>query len=352
MYAKILAALLMSLCLFPSLSSAQAPNLNMIAVGINIYRQPGMNLNYSVADAQDIAGAMNANRTFARKDINVLTNQQATVQNIMNAVNLLERRANPNTYSILYLSGHGMVNGAGHFLYPSFDYDPRNADGTSIAGEVLLPRLKRMPGRVFLIIDACHSGGAGFTSTGWVRSDPTNQTVIISSSLSREFSLELGQFRNGAFTRAFLEGLNGAADGNRNGTITLQEMHNYVYTRVGQITNGKQHIITFVPSVAHGNMALVASQPPTQPASSSSLWQGRENLQGFGPLSFGFAGNGQVTMTDAQGTSAGTWTRQGDTITLRFANGRVIYQGRLVGNTIAGTARNASTTWSFSVARR
>ncbi len=346
----ILAVALTAAPMCPSLAQAQSVNLNMVSVGINRYRQPGMDLSWSVADARQVAGALNNNRLFARKDVNVLTDNQVTLQNLENALSLLERRAASNSYSVLYLSGHGTRDGNGHFIYPTYDYDPRRASQTSLSGEAVYARLKRMPGRVFLIIDACHSGSAGFTNTHFVKPQSSNQTVIISSSLAVEYSQELGQYQNGAFTQAFLESLSGSGDANRDGALTLQEMHNYVYRRVGQLTNNKQHIKTFVPNLALGNMTLAASSAAAT-SSSAFVWRGSETLQGFGALSFTFEGNNRVVMTDVKARSVGTWSQQGDTVTLQFSSGRVVYQGRMSGSTFSGTASNGATRWNFTVQR-
>ncbi len=341
----LIAALLVGLML-PGLAAAQSVNLNMVSVGINHYRLSKMNLTYSVPDAQQMAWAMNGNRLFAKKQVNILLNEQATVGNIYNALALLERRASSNTYSVLYLSGHGTRDAGGHFLYPAHEYDPARASATSVAGEAIVARMKRMPGCVFLIIDACHSGSAGWSATS--RSAPGNQTIIISSSLAREYSLEMSQFQNGAFTQAFLESLGGRADANRNGITTMQEMHNYVYLRVAQITKNKQHMKTYVPTTALGNLALARTSGPA--ASSVVVWQGRETLKGYGPLAFAFADNRQVTMTDAKGQSTGTWSKQGNVVTLRI--GRVVYSGQMSGTNFAGTATNNRTRWNFAVVRR
>jgi hypothetical protein len=347
----MLLAVVLSGLTFPGLAAAQNVSLNLVAVGVNQYRAPDMNLTYAVPDAQQVAAVLNSNPLFGRKDVNVLLNQQATLRNIQAAVELMERRATPNSYSVLYLSGHGSRDQAGHFRYIPHDFDPANPAATAVSGEALYARLKKMPGRVFLILDACHSGSAGWTKTHFVKPDTTNQTVIISSSLARELSLELPAFKNGAFTQAFLEAMGGAGDANKDGTLTLQEMHNYVYTRVAQITKGQQHMKTFVPTVAHGGMTLaVVPRPPV--AAAAIVWQGQETLPGFGALSFAFGNNGQVTMTDAKARSAGTWSQQGNVVTLRFSNGRVVYTGRVNGTTMSGTATNGSRTWNFNVTRR
>ncbi len=342
-------AALIVLCLTSSFAAAQGPVLNMVAVGINQYRTPGMNLRYAVSDARDVAASLNNNRMFVRKDINILVDSQATVANLMAGLDLLARRASANTYSVLYLSGHGTRDAKGHFLYPSYDYNPQRAAATSISGDVLQYRLRRMPGKVILIIDACHSGSAGL-KTDWVPPANSNQTIIISSSLSRETSLEMSHLKNGAFTQAFVEAMNGAGDQNKNRIVSLQEVHNYVYTRVVQLTGGKQHVKTFVPTVAHG--AITMATLSTTPAAGAVVWTGRETLAGFGALSFSLYTGGRVVMNDAKGQFTGTWTTNGSTVTLRFANGKIVYTGHMTGTTFAGMAQNVSQRWTFSLTRR
>lgn len=111
-----LIASLMAAALFTGLPAAHATSLNLVAVGINRYRYPGMELHFAVSDAKDVAAALRGNRLFARADVNLLTDSQATVKNIMDALSLLERRAHAGSYTVLYLSGHGGRDNDGHFF--------------------------------------------------------------------------------------------------------------------------------------------------------------------------------------------------------------------------------------------
>jgi hypothetical protein len=80
-------------------------------------------------------------------------------------------------------------------------------------------------------------------------------------------------------------------------------------------------------------------------------WNGRENLAGYGALTFTFEDDGNVTMIDAKETVLGRYTRNGQAIVLNFFNGQAIYSGRINGKTISGTARNARSTWTWSVTK-
>ena len=80
-----------------------------------------------------------------------------------------------------------------------------------------------------------------------------------------------------------------------------------------------------------------------------TAWTGRETLAGFGDLTFEFEENNNVTMIDAQGANPGRYTRNGALITLTFLDGKAIYNGRINGKTMSGTARSPRGTWSWSV---
>jgi len=109
-----------------------------------------------------------------------------------------------------------------------------------------------------------------------------------------------------------------------------------------------------------GVQQQIMQQPLVQPVdvpvavpafgAATSTWIGTEDLPGYGPLSFRFQSNGQVTMIDAAGSLPGTYTQAGNTVTLSFDNGSVVYTGTLNGQTLAGGAQNGKgAIWNFSV---
>src|SRR5439155_23554129 len=144
------------------------------------------------------------------------------------------------------------------------------------------------------------------------------------------------------------------------------------YQRVHDlVSNGKQDgEIEASLSVSDSMKLAKASKPTTQvvlrPAPNGNgnampngngqlrlagtTWSGRENLQGFGDLSFRFAANNQVTMIDTAGSTPGTYTVSGNQVTLSFNNGQTIYSGVVQGNTLSGTARGGrGNAWQWSV---
>jgi len=72
--------------------------------------------------------------------------------------------------------------------------------------------------------------------------------IVMCSSMGREESQERDSWGHGAFTKALIEGLQGSADYDRDGTVYLNELDLYVTERVKALTGGKQHPVTQKPT--------------------------------------------------------------------------------------------------------
>jgi S1-C subfamily serine protease len=83
----------------------------------------------------------------------------------------------------------------------------------------------------------------------------------------------------------------------------------------------------------------------------NTVWDGSEQLQNYGRLRFEFTSPSEVTMIDARDTVPGMWRSVGNSITLEFFNGDVIYTGVITGDVMRGTARNGKDVWNWSVSR-
>jgi hypothetical protein len=95
---------------------------------------------------------------------------------------------------------------------------------------------------------------------------------------------------------------------------------------------------------------------PAATAVAGTTWTGKENLQGFGKLTFEFHADGTAVMTDAQGTVKGTWAQKGQKVVIRFSD--CVYVGEIKGQQMSGAAQfveNDQLTgkpWTFAVTRQ
>lgn len=83
-----------------------------------------------------------------------------------------------------------------------------------------------------------------------------------------------------------------------------------------------------------------------------TTWKGKEDLAGFGELTFKFLANQVAVMVDQKQELKGGFTQDKEKVNITFND--VIYRGTMVGNTITGVAEftkgdNKGTTWKFSV---
>ena len=72
--------------------------------------------------------------------------------------------------------------------------------------------------------------------------------VVMTASTGSEFSVEDTSWGHGAFTKALLDGLDGPADYDRDGVITLKELDLYVTRSVKTLTKGQQRPTTTIPT--------------------------------------------------------------------------------------------------------
>jgi hypothetical protein len=110
---------------------------------------------------------------------------------------------------------------------------------------------------VVVSLDTCYSGAAGGRTFASLRTRPgtvddlflerlarTKSLAIITASRPNEVSLEVGEYGHGLFTYHLLQGLQGQADLNRDGSVSLQELYEYVeqeVTRTSRALGGNQH---------------------------------------------------------------------------------------------------------------
>ncbi|MEK7445325.1 MAG: caspase family protein, partial [candidate division NC10 bacterium] len=111
--------------------------------------------------------------------------------------------------------------------------------------------------RVVVFLDACYSGAAGGRTFSSKKTRATHVDdlflerltrskgrAIITASRPAEVSIELPELGHGIFTYYLVQGLKGAADLNRDGIVSLQELYEYVEQQVSQksrAVGGNQH---------------------------------------------------------------------------------------------------------------
>jgi uncharacterized caspase-like protein len=158
---------------------------------------------------------------------------------------------------MVFLSGHGLDDPALGYVYLPVNADPDKLKRTGVAMADFRSTLAALTGKVVFFLDTCHAGSVlgdvrkgVFTDTTAVVNElasAENGVVVFSSSTGRQYSLEDKAWGNGAFAKAVIEGLNGAADFQKSGRITFKMLDLYVSDRVKELTKGAQSPVTQAP---------------------------------------------------------------------------------------------------------
>ncbi|WP_288427466.1 caspase family protein [uncultured Spirosoma sp.] len=244
-FAKIVSILLtgwLSLNLLPS----SAQTTYAVIAGVSDYLNAGPtngDLQYADDDALLFAQLLQtpAGGNVPAQNIVLLTNHQATRDNIRRAMTLF-RRAAPNDRIIFFFSGHGDQG----VLLP-YDVGP----GVVLLHNDVKQAFRQSAARTKLLLaDACKSGSMRRRTTQLQAPAPSSSTlnknvIVMMSSRSNQFSQELRQLQHGAFTYFLVRGVQGEADIDRNRVITMQELYAYMRTKIGRLTAGKQIPVVF-----------------------------------------------------------------------------------------------------------
>jgi hypothetical protein len=335
------------------------PDCYILAIGVDNYARVNK-LRGCVNDARGVAGQFVAQqgKRFRKVTSRVLTDREATRAAVGRGLEWLSGAGQAGDFAVLFLSGHGTPPQQGGWRFLVHDYDPKREGETSLGDAEILRRASALADRglkVLVIVDACHSGQLRRSAADALnrhRNPSGGGLVLMLSSMPSQTSAALGPYS--AFARAVVEGLAGEADVDGNGYVTLRELRRYAYHRTYQLLRQKglatpqDGECDWSLSVSE-ELRLAVAGPRVPVEFVGTTWSGREELAGYGKMSFRFLKGNRVVMQDAKDSSEGTWQRKGNKLTLKFNDGRVVYQGTVSGTSLSGTASNGRNSWTWSV---
>ncbi len=240
-------------------SVAMLPRLWFFSVGVSEYAKPELNLGYPHADALALAEMFKkqSGKLYSEVNVKVLTNAQATTQNLTLEMNRFIKGAAQQDLIIMFFAGHGILDNDQTLYFVSHDANPDEPfTGLNVSSIQELLSKRPQAQKVLLWLDICHSGAAGERTRATIGSDEAIKMLaqgsgvkVMTSSTGREFSLEGADYLNGhgAFTAALLEGMGGQADkkvGDGDGYVSVLELETFVSRRVPEMTKSKQHPTT------------------------------------------------------------------------------------------------------------
>ena len=228
------------------------PNLYVLTVGINKYRDKSLWLNYAVPDAEAIANGFQnqPSNLYGNVYVQSVLNQDATRDGISNAFTELSSKISADDVFVFYVSGHGTTYDDGDYYYLPVNFRYTNRDdipkgGVSKSDFVdFLSIIKAS--KTLVMLDTCNSGAFIQNPTARGMSEKTaierlNRATghaTLAASSDTQSAME-GYNGHGIFTYVLLDGLRGPADSNGDGYITLTELANYVENEVPELSYDK-----------------------------------------------------------------------------------------------------------------
>jgi hypothetical protein len=249
-------------------------SVHVVCIGIDAY-QSVPRLKYAAADAKEMAACLQRRLAVPEKNVHLVLNEDATLQKIRDVLGVKVRQnAGPADTVIIYFSGHGAPEADPH----SADQDgvakyllPVGADSTSLFStalpmdEVRTIFRRIVSERVIFLADTCYSGAAGGrtlmpTATAFRSINSNNLLarlrdtgtgrVIMTASRGSEVSQEKDDMGHGVFTYYLLKGLQGEADKNNDGIVSVGELYEYVSAQVPKATKNTQTPLMSADEVA------------------------------------------------------------------------------------------------------
>jgi WD40 repeat protein len=237
--------------------AALKPKLYLFAAGISHYAKNDYlpDLGYAAKDASDFSAAFARQEggLYQKVESRVLTDAKANAGDILDGLDWIKKSTTSKDVAIVFLSGHGENDEEGRFYFCAHDYDHTRRLRTGVSFEDIQKTLASISGKVLFFIDSCHAGNAlgklyaakGVETNDLNRvvnelSSAENGAIVFASSTGRQQSVESDEWKNGAFTKAIVEGLDGKADFFHNGKITVSGLETYLAERVKELTDGQQ----------------------------------------------------------------------------------------------------------------
>ncbi len=232
-------------------------NVHALVIGIAAYRHIAslpVNVRY---DAEDMHAVLTDPELggYSPDRVTLLVDEQATRAGILQALDDLAQRTDPDSVVTIYLSAHGGQVEAGphrgeYILPADVTGDLSDAGAladTAISGALFGQQLQAIPARkVWVILDCCHAGGIGtpkagstglpslrpgFTEDYYSGLSQGKGRVIYASARPDEVSYLLPGDRNSLFTKHLLAGLRGGVRSD-DGFVRVFHLYEYVQPRV------------------------------------------------------------------------------------------------------------------------
>ncbi len=218
-----------------------------LVIGISKYREKTIpEVKYAARDAEVVARYLENVGGIPRANIKVLTDDKATKSDIEAQISdWIPRRTTEDSTVFIYYAGHGTPGPQGReaFVVP---YEGRPDYPSQLYPlQKMYDTLNKLPAReVVVMLDSCFSGAKGRSITGEGTrpisisiENPVlagGKIMILAASSGSQVSSDYDKVRHGLFTYYLLRGMRGEASRDREGTVELGGLYEFVKKNVAE----------------------------------------------------------------------------------------------------------------------
>ena len=234
-----------------------------VVIGVANYTNASRLPEAVLNDARDVAAVLKSSAYcgYEPRNVHLLLDGDATLERIRTALASVAKTSGPDDTVVIFFSGHGARLGDPADPYSALlpvECDGQTLDTTSLQEAEFSSALRRISAqRLLVLIDACHSGGAGsfkgleagvlpalgYSEKSLGRLAQGTGRVLIASSRASEESIVFSNARNSVFTSHLLDGLRGKSRTSGDGVVRVFEIFNHVAEMVKREVPGRQHPI-------------------------------------------------------------------------------------------------------------
>jgi DNA-binding beta-propeller fold protein YncE len=267
----------------PPREFAIQPKLYILSVGVSQYVTQDLSLAFAAKDARDFVSAMKAQQGGLYRDIVIrqLTDREASKNTILDGLEWIRTETTSKDVAMIFFAGHGINDQAGTYYFLPSTVDTEKLLSTAVSLDDIRNTIQTIAGKALFFIDTCHAGNImprrsrGLADIVQVINELTsaeNGAVVFAASTGTQSSLEDDAWRNGAFTKALVEGLNGKAAYTGDGKISVNMLDLYLSERVKELTKGQQTPTTTKPhTIPDFPIALTRTSQKTRGMTSDRL---------------------------------------------------------------------------------
>jgi hypothetical protein len=195
-------------------------------------------------DAEDLARVLKDQNICAFDDVRIVLNQPEHI--VRRAIEVYFSERKPSDLVVFYFSGHGIRDELGALYLAVKNTARSRLRSTAIKSDYVREIMDQSRSkRQVLILDCCNSGAfvqgtksgvGGSMGTSTAFGSTGSGLIILTASDSTQFAWEgdqvIGETQNSLFTHFLVKGLEGEADEDGDGTITIDELYDYAYEQI------------------------------------------------------------------------------------------------------------------------